>query len=375
VAGLVGMAAMLALPVSAQAGRLVVTGHDADQHCALENANVGGCHYLSTAVNYVKGGAPDPSKPLLVLDRARLDVAASLKKSYPGGVPAYVVVDPRSAEFAALPLTTANYSAIIVASSKDDDPADPNPNDLNELDSTPDTDAINARAADIESFFNAGGGLFVNSGGAAGRTDSKRYYGFVHMTRAGELVRQPLTLTSLGRSIGWQDALQFPGESNDINCCKTHLSFEPPATDSQLKVAERDKNGKAVTLVADTNRLATVEEPLANPGSVFGQLPGSSGAATGGGTGGKAGSTKACVPNNGRLKIRLRRPKGVRFAKVTVYVNGKAKKKVSGRKLGNRRITRPFTVRLSTRRASKVRIVAITASGRKLSFRQTYRPC
>ena len=71
----------------------------------------------------------------------------------------------------------------------------------------------------------------------------------------------------------------------------------------------------------------------------------------------------------------LKRPKGVRFAKVTVYVNGKVARRVSGKRLGNKSKTKAFTVKLNQRKTSKVRIVAETASGRKLTYRQTYKIC
>ena len=375
--GLIALAAVLCLPGSAQAGRLLVTGHDADTHCAREGVSVGGCRFFSTAVGYVVGGAPDPGKPILVLDRGPLDVPAALRKAFPGGVPAHQVVDPRSPEFAAVPLNTATYSAIVVASSKDD-PTDPTPSGLNEVGSTPDTDAINARAADIEAFFDAGGGLLVNSGGAAGRANSAAYYRFIRITRAGRAVRQPLALTAIGRAIGFQDARQFPGESNDINCCETHMTFELPAPESPLKVTEVDRDGRAVTLVAETNRLATVEEPVASPAAVFSGVAGSTTAAlTGGSTTGNPTTRprSACIPKRGRLRVSLRRPRGVRFASVTVYVNGKRKRRVTARRLGTRSRTRAFTVTLSQTRRSRVLVVAQTASGRKLTFRQTYRPC
>ena len=367
------LAATLGLAAPAQAGRLVVTGHDPDPHCALEGDDSGSCHFIRAGVNYVRGGA-DASKPVLVLDRGSNYFSTALRYAYVGQpAVAHEVVDPRSPQFASLDLSTSRYSAILVAASKDD-PADPSPQDLNEFGSTPDTDAINARAADIARFFDAGGGLFVSSGGAAARANSARYYRFINITRGGGAVTAPFSLTEVGRSIGWRDALANPGETNDINCCRTHLSFEPPAPESPLKVAERDKAGRAVTLVADTNRLATIEEPPAKPQEVFGGLPGGS-TGTPTNSGGNAGKPQAvCTPRKA-LRVSLRRPRGVRFTKVVAYVNGKKVKTVSRQRLGSGRKTRPFTIRLSQTRRSKIRIVATTASNRKYTYRQTYKPC
>ena len=380
-AALAALAGLLAAPLPAHAARLIVTGHDADHHCQRDAATnrAPACAWAATAINWVRATAPDTTKPVLVLDRAPLDMERTVRQMAASGttIP-FQTVDPRSPQFATMPIDTAAYSAILIASSKDD-PADPTPQDLNEFGSTPDIDAINARAADIRAFFDAGGGLFVASGGAAARADSRKYYGFLGITEGGAAVTQPFKLNSVGRGIGWQDARERPTDQNQINCCETHVSFELPAPESALKVAEIDKVGRAVTLIADTPTIASIAEAPAAPQTVFGSVPGSSGAVTGGGgategTGSNGAPAAACVPKKS-LKISLRRPKGVRFAKVVVYINTKKVKTVPGRKLGTGPKTRAFTVKLRQDRTSKVKIVATTASGKKLTFRQTYKPC
>ena len=372
--------AMLALPVSAQAGRLIVTGHDADGHCIRDSVTSGapgGCAFVAAGVNWVRAAAPDPSKPVLILDRGALDLKNTVDKMVAAGasVP-YQVVEPRSPEFAGLRLRPDTYSAILIASSKDD-PNDPTPQDLNEFDSTPDTDAINARAADIATFFNAGGGIAVMSGGGAGRTNSAKYYAFLKITRGGAAVAPPFQLAPIGKTIGWLDSKANP-ESDQINCCVTHISFELPAPESPLKAAETDTSGRAVTLVAETNDLSRIEEPPTNAQTVFAGAPG---VPSGGGTapvgtdGSVTGSTKpVCVPK-GSLKISLKRPKGVRFTKLVVYVNGKKTRTVSGKTLGTKSRTKAFTIKLSKTRTSTLRLVVTTASGRKLTYRQTFKPC
>src|SRR3712207_2030735 len=103
--GLAILAALFILPTSsAFAGRLVVTGHDADLHC-VSNAQ---CGFVNVAVTHVRGGAPDPNKPVLVLDRDDLDMSVALDNAFGAGVIPRVVMDPRSAEFASAPLTTDN---------------------------------------------------------------------------------------------------------------------------------------------------------------------------------------------------------------------------------------------------------------------------
>lgn len=347
----------LAAPNAASAARVVVTGHDAESHCirdSVSSGSPGACQWVRVGTNWVRATAPNPSRPVLVLDRGALDLKKSLDSL---GIP-NVQVDPRSPAFASLPLSTSTYSAIAIASSKDD-PTDPTPQDLNELGSTPDTDAINARAADFAAFFAAGGGLEVFSGGAAARADSAKYYGFLRITRAGHAVAPPFALQPTGSAIGWLDNRSNPVQDM-INCCETHIAFELPAPESPLKVAELDRAGRAVTLVAQANSLSELEEPVTSAAVVFAPLPG--------------GRKTVCTPRKG-FSVSLRRPKGIRFASVSVYVNGKRKKTVRSRRLGTRSRTRPFTVRLSTIRTSKVRIVATTASGRKLTYKRTFKPC
>ena len=386
---------VLALPGAAQAGRLVATGHDPDHHCgrAEQRHPQKQCRFVSVGVDYVRAGAPDKTKPVLILDRGALDFVNAIRNAYPAdaAVP-FEVVDPRSDAFASLSLTTDKYSAILVASSKDA-AFDASAQDLNEFNSTPDTDAINARAGDIAKFFNAGGGIFVSSGGKAARENSARYYRFLSLTRAGAAVTTPFSLTSLGRQIGWQDGT-VAGTRDDINCCPTHLSFDLPAPESALKVAETDGAGRAVTLVADTNKLENIEEPVADVSDVFAGVPGGSTGETTGGTNGSGGSggsgatpgtpttrpgsptAKPVCVRKRSLRIVLNRPRGVRFVNMTVYVNGRKSRSISGKRLGTGRRTRPIRVALPRgKRVYRVRIVVRTAAGRKLTLRQTYRPC
>jgi hypothetical protein len=147
----------LALPVAnASAGRLIVTGHDQDLHCSGGQ----GCHFITVAVNYVRGAAPNPSKPVLILDRGDNQMVSALDAAFPpaGSVPR-VVMDPRSTQFASAPLNTNTYSAILVASDETCGGCDLNSNPNFDPNVTPDSDAITARSKDIAAFFNAGGGF------------------------------------------------------------------------------------------------------------------------------------------------------------------------------------------------------------------------
>jgi hypothetical protein len=255
------LAAFFALaPGSASAGRLLVTGHDADLHCS------GGqqCHYVRQAVSYVRAGAPDPSKPVLVLDRLDLDFVVALDSAFGAGAVPRVVMDPRSPQFASAPLTTSRYSAILIASDINCGGCD-----LNEFSSTPDSDAITARRSDIAAFFNAGGGVYANSGATHGdgeaSTGADNYYSFLPLPVGGTPVAPPFCLTPIGASLGIEDpngcpdATRRSGTNDDINCCATHNSFTEPPSGSALQVAERDLGSDGVvsgddhpeTIIAD----------------------------------------------------------------------------------------------------------------------------
>ena len=228
-------------PAPASAGRILITGHDADLHCSGGQ----GCHFVRVAVQYVRGGAPDPDKPVLILDRASLQLERALDNAFTSRVPRQVM-DPRSNEFANAPLTTDRYSAILVASDSTCGGCD-----LNDFDDAPDSRAINARKGDIADFFNAGGGIYANSGGQRGDGQSGSgnpadiYYDFLPIPAGGQSVTGPFCLTPLGVSLGFEDqfcplAGRHNGTTNDINCCPTHNSFKRPGSDSAFQIAEVD---------------------------------------------------------------------------------------------------------------------------------------
>jgi hypothetical protein len=216
----------------AQAGRVLATGHDADLHCASAQQE---CHFLSVAVSYVRGGAPNPANPVLILDRVDQDLARAV-----GGVPK-VVVDPRSAQFPTTPISTDLYSAVLVASDVTCGGCD-----LNEPGATPDSDAIAARAGDLAAFFNGGGGILALAGGDhAGGS----YYRFLPLPVGGGAVNGPFQLTGDGIALGFEDAPNGIGVSDDINCCETHNTVGRAG--GALRAAETDDKGNVVTLFAE----------------------------------------------------------------------------------------------------------------------------
>jgi hypothetical protein len=262
-------------PGSASAGRLLVTGHDADLHCS------GGqqCHFVRVAVDYVRGGAPNPSRPVLVLDRLDLDFVQALDGAFGAGVVPRTVMDPRSPEFAGAPLTTSLYSAILIASDLTCGGCD-----LNESGSTPDSDAINARSADIAAFFNAGGGVYANSGASHGDGDpltgADTYYSFLPLPVGGTPVSPPFCLTTIGASLGLEDPIDAPtgcpdasrrrGTNDDLNCCPTHNSFTEPPAGSALQVAERDLGVDGIVSADDAPETIIAEGRTSGGGIVTG---------------------------------------------------------------------------------------------------------
>ena len=258
-------------PAPAQAGRLVVTGHDADLHCSGGSQ----CHFVRVAVQYVRAGAPDPTKPVLVLDRGTLQFATALDLAFGAGALPRVVMDPRSAQFRSAPLTTSRYSAILVASDTTCGGCD-----LNDFSSTPDSDAINARKSAIASFFNAGGGVYANAGGSRGDGDPAIpdvYYSFVPAPLGGQVVQPPFCLTSVGIAAGFEDqtcpdASRRNGTNSDINCCATHNSFQDPPAGSALRVAERDLGLDGVVSADDGAETLIADGRISGGGVVKGGL-------------------------------------------------------------------------------------------------------
>lgn len=229
-----------------EAGNLWLTGHDADFHCT------GGqqCNHVGVALNFSRQSAPDKTKPMLFLDSgtqlatAAASAGAKAKNTVEGAGVAFnfTVVGPSTAAFVTLPLTTANYSAIVVASDSTCGGCD---------NSATDIAAINARTADIQAFFNAGGGLVY----FAGASNRATYYNSVPIPPGAAPVSAPFTLTAAGTAIG----LISP---TDTNCCATHNSFNLPPVGSSLVVLETDSAGLAETLsAAGTTTSALVGAP------------------------------------------------------------------------------------------------------------------
>jgi hypothetical protein len=285
---LVALAAVFA--ASAQAGsRELVNGFDNDYHCTSSaDAADGVCKWFNAAIPWIRGGAPDPAKPVLVLDRDgttdpdcasacnnadsahSIELDTALSVAFPGI--AKQLVDPRSPEFAALPLDVAHYSAMVVASNVNCGGCD-----LNNLVSQPDSEALKARAADILNFFRNGGGVMAMSGGetsggipaAVGRNAMTRggsgtvaqctnYYAFLPYPVTCSIYDGDVLTTPAGNGIGLTDDLY--GFS--------HNSFEQPPAGSPLQVG-----AVLNTEVIDAASRGTTVIPPNTPQTLFTDVP------------------------------------------------------------------------------------------------------
>jgi hypothetical protein len=149
------LAVILCCSQIAQAGRVVLTGHDDDFHqSAAAKAAV------SAFLTYVRATAPTPSKPVLTFDHGT--ELTSLLTSI--GV-TFTNIDPNVGVPAASNFDVATYSAIVIASDTSCGGCDNNA-----------TSSANlaAAAASFATFFNAGGGII----GLAGASNPN-YYSFV----------------------------------------------------------------------------------------------------------------------------------------------------------------------------------------------------
>ncbi|HEX6712386.1 MAG TPA: hypothetical protein VF066_03335 [Thermoleophilaceae bacterium] len=223
------LVASLSLPAPAFAGRLIVTGHDADRRCALLDQQ---CGFLKTTIKYVRETAPRPTKPVLVLDRGAKQLATAMQKawsttgSYTG--PAVRIVDPRSPTFAKLAIDVKRYSAIAIASDSSCGGCD-----LEWQDSA----AIWKRKAVIQKFLNQGGGIFAGAGGS----NAAAYYRFMPVPGAGPGSEGPFHVTAYGRSIGLKPADLAGAVVN---------TFAPPEV-GRMDVAATNANNVGDTLIAD----------------------------------------------------------------------------------------------------------------------------
>ncbi len=338
------LAAVLTMPASAMAGRLVATGHDADSHCSGYDAPSGECHFIGVALTYVRGGAPNPGRPLLLLDCSPATRLATAVANAGAGAGHTTLCPSTNPGFPAEPLTTSKYSAIVVGSSGDQT-------------STADSAALIARKNDITAFFNSGGGIFALAGGTDGDDPADPYYQFVPIGIGGKQVVAPFRLTPEGQALGFHDSVNGIGTNDDINCCPTHNSFQEPPAGSALQVAERDSSVPPApeTLIADgTISGGTIRKPGAG---VIG-LP----------------SNRKCVSRR-KFRIRIRQPGGIQIQTALVFVNGKKVRVLKRKVFQRKRTVANVNLRGLPSGTFKVRIVVLTTAGNTLRGTRKYRTC
>lgn len=221
--------AVLAAPAPALAGRLIVTGHDADRRCVELDQQ---CGFLKTAIRYVRATAPAPELPVLVLDRGSRELAAAIRKSWTSGSsysgPRTVVVDPRSSRFMKMRIDVGRFSAIAIASDWSCGGCDLQ---------AADTAALWMRRHTLQRFLNAHGGIYAGAGG----TDAADYYRFMPLPQPGAATNGPFELTAYGHQIGFR--------SSDIQAGVANTFATPDV--GRLDVAAETANKVGDTLIAD----------------------------------------------------------------------------------------------------------------------------
>jgi hypothetical protein len=227
------LVAFLVLPAPAFAGRLIVTGHDADRRCALMDQQ---CGFLKATLKYVRATAPAPKKPVLVLDRSGKQLATAIRKAWGGSgyarvsaaAPPLRVVDPRSPAFAKLKIDVRSFSVIAIASDSSCGGCD--------LEAA-DSDAIWKRKTVLQKFLNQGGGIFAGAGGS----NAAAYYRFMPVPGTGPGSEGPFNVTAYGRRIGLKDADLAGSVAN---------TFAPPDV-GRMDVAAKTATNVGDTLIAD----------------------------------------------------------------------------------------------------------------------------
>jgi hypothetical protein len=198
-------------------------------------------------VDFARQDSDDPTLPVLALTNnvggdfvpAFTNAASKARNTVEGaGNPFNVVIADATAAPAFDPTV---FSAIVIASHISCGGCDL-------LDSG--IDAIAARAAEIEAFFNAGGGLvyFAGSGRATSDTAAGNgYYDTVPVDATGVAVTSPFTITPTGLAAPF--SLTGGPSPSDANCCATHNSFSKDI-DPLLLILETDATGIPETLAA-----------------------------------------------------------------------------------------------------------------------------
>ncbi len=233
------------------AGSIFLSGHDPDFHAVVGSNAIGAQHINRTAISYVM----DPSFNRYVAGGINkflfVESAISVPQGHVDGKAGIIAsgyvegvdFDTRSASTlnAALNNLGTTYSAIVVAS------------DFGGILSQAELDILNARASDIITFLNNGGGLYAMAesngadAGVAGLTPTGNHYGFLPFVISNTALPQQETantITPLGASLGLTNS--------DVNGNFSHNIF---LGTSGLSVVDMNAQGGILSMAGRLNNI------------------------------------------------------------------------------------------------------------------------
>jgi hypothetical protein len=222
---------------AALAGPIFLTGHDPDFH---SQGSVGAQHLLEAGLDFVTGNTEDVAGHRFLWVESRIPTPGGHLIGENGlaslGLTLGVNYDrANAAELATV--NFSNYTAIVIASS------------FGGLLTSAELNELIARQTDIQTFINAGGGLFASAECISGMTNcdgqlmagetANRLFGYLPITVPSISESAPFTVTAFGASLGLVN-----GDVND----PTHNSFGPVPL---LNVVDQDAAGHPTTLAGN----------------------------------------------------------------------------------------------------------------------------
>ena len=233
-----GLMAMAFAAAPASAGTQVVTGDD--EHCEHGSESPGICDATRKYLEYARGGAPNPNRPILAIDCGSEDRGGGagpeyIEAAYDQDPPIYTVC-PGTDEYDEVEFTTDDWSVIAVgtgeASSGNDDPRGTS------------NGPLNARKDDFQRFFDQGGGIATFNAARGGRDEDLDFLPLDVELR--EDIRERSDGVERGEGGAYyvtpagRAELGVTDEEVSAECCM-HEAYEEP--DGPLKVGVRDGGG------------------------------------------------------------------------------------------------------------------------------------
>jgi hypothetical protein len=221
---IVGASACAAIMAGqANAGNIVLTGHDDDFHDRLDGGGIAGSQpgkQLAAMLAFARAGSADPTLKVLVFDQG-----TEMTTSLTGLGIAFDVINPASGPINPAVFDPKKYSAIVIASAESCGGCDNTVAGYNN---------INADKAAITAFFNAGGGIAQTTGGS---NASERAAAYAYLPKtAGVPAGAPPTSGYFQTVAGAANSIPA------VNGDSTHNFFSEPGfggTSSAYQVFER----------------------------------------------------------------------------------------------------------------------------------------